>query len=178
MTTAFIALGSNLAGDQISPLFQLKRALSELDQMAFSRIRRVSRCYQTPAWSDDPTDRQPDYANAVCELSTDLAADALLRECQAIEDRSLRLRDPRRRFGPRTLDLDVLLFGQHQIRSLDLIVPHPRLHERAFVLVPLLEIAPDIVLPNRGKAADLLQQIDCSAIQAMDEVLWATSTQI
>jgi 2-amino-4-hydroxy-6-hydroxymethyldihydropteridine diphosphokinase len=178
MTTVFIALGSNLAGDQDSPVAQLKSALSALDQMAFSRIRRVSRCYRTPAWSNDPNEQQPDYVNAVCELATDLAADALLRACQAIEDRQLRVRDPARRFGPRTLDLDVLLIGQQQIRTLDLVVPHPRMFERAFVLVPLLEIAPDIVLPTRGKAAELLKQLDCSAIQAMDEVLWATSTPI
>lgn len=177
MTTAFIALGSNLAGDLASPFAQLQCALRALDDLAFTRLRRVSKAYRTPAWSDDPAETQPDYYNAVCELTTDLAADALLRECQAIENRQGRMRDPARRFGPRTMDLDLLLFAEQRIRTLDLIVPHPRMHERAFVLVPLLEIAPDILLPTIGKAADCLSRLDVSAIQPIDEALWATSTR-
>jgi 2-amino-4-hydroxy-6-hydroxymethyldihydropteridine diphosphokinase len=166
-----------LPGAELDCLSQLRKALHALDQLAFSKLRRVSSCYQSKAWSDDAFDQQPDYLNAVCELATELSADALLRECQAIEIAQGRERDPQRRFGPRTLDLDLLLFGQSQIRSLDLRVPHPRLHERAFVLVPLLEIAPDMLVPGLGKAKSLLANLDQSEIHLKDYPLWVTSTR-
>jgi 2-amino-4-hydroxy-6-hydroxymethyldihydropteridine diphosphokinase len=97
---------------------------------------------------------QPDFVNAVAALDTELDAHALLRELQALEAGHGR----RRGFAnaPRTLDLDLLLFGDERIAETDLVVPHPRMHERAFVLEPLVEVAPDAQIPGRGKAQALL----------------------
>ena len=153
MTTAFVALGSNLAGVLESPLAQLNSALAAMAGLAFSRLRRVSSFYSTPAWGDDEGGiEQPRYINAVAEIHTELAADALLCALQLIESAQGRLRDPKRQNGPRTLDLDLLLYGRIRLNTIELVCPHPRMHERAFVLLPLLEIAPDVQIPGLGKA--------------------------
>ncbi len=169
MTTAFVALGSNLAGVLESPQAQLNAALGAIDDLAFSRIRRVSSYYSTPAWGDaEAGDDQPSYINAVVEIQTDLAADALLRALQAIETAQGRLRDPNRQNAPRTLDLDLLIYGGIRLKTIDLTCPHPRMHERAFVLLPLLEIAPDIVIPGLGKAAGYLAALTPSDIYKLE----------
>jgi 2-amino-4-hydroxy-6-hydroxymethyldihydropteridine diphosphokinase len=98
---------------------------------------------------------QPEYVNAVAELETGLAAHALLAALQAIESRHGRSRSFAN--APRTLDLDILLFGDAMLSDPGLTIPHPRMHERAFVLKPLLEIAPDAEVPGRGAAQDLLK---------------------
>ena len=165
MTTAFVALGSNLAGVLESPQAQLNTALASLDNLAFSRVLRVSSFYSTPAWGDD---NQPSYVNAVAEMHTDLAADALLSALQAIENSQGRLRDPNRRNGPRTLDLDLLLYGRVRLNTTELTCPHPRMHERAFVLLPLLEIAPDVQIPGLGKAQTYLAALSLSDIFKMN----------
>ncbi len=152
MTTAFVALGSNLAGALQSPQVQLNTALTALDELAFSRLRRVSSFYSTPAWGNEGDVNQPRYVNAVAEIQTDLAADALLCALQAIENAQGRQRDPKRPNGPRTLDLDLLLYGRIRLNTIELICPHPRMHERDFVLMPLLEIAPDVQIPGLGRA--------------------------
>ncbi len=162
MTTAFVALGSNLAGQLESPQAQLNAALTALDGLAFSRLRRVSSFYSTPAWVEgkavdnntveDAPDAQPRYVNAVAELHTELAADALLRALQAIETAQGRVRDPKYQNGPRTLDLDLLLYGRIRLNTIELTCPHPRMHQRAFVLQPLLELAPDVQIPGLGRA--------------------------
>ena len=153
MTTAFVALGSNLAGALQNPQMQLSTALAAIDGLAFSRLRRVSSFYSTPAWGDDSAaDEQPRYVNAVAEIQTDLAADALLCALQAIENAQGRLRDHKRPNGPRTLDLDLLLYGRIRLHTIELTCPHPRMHERAFVLLPLLEIAPEVQIPGLGRA--------------------------
>ena len=153
MTTAFVALGSNLAGELESPQAQLNAALAAMDGLAFSRLRRVSSFYSTPAWGDDDGGiEQPRYVNAVAEIQTDLAADALLSALQAIEIAQGRVREPKRPNGPRTLDLDLLLYGRIRLNTIELVCPHPRMHERAFVLLPLLEIAPDVQIPGLGRA--------------------------
>ncbi len=103
---------------------------------------------------------QPDYINAVAVLSTTLDPHRLLAELQAIEQRHNRVR--KRRWGERTLDLDLLLYGDFQIVTAALTVPHPGLHERAFVLYPLAEIAPDVIIPGQGRAVDLA--IRCSPL--------------
>ena len=104
----------------------------------------------------------PDFVNAVAALETTLAAPALLTHLQRIEAQHGRERSGRN--APRTLDLDLLLYGAEVIDEDGLIVPHARLHERAFVLVPLLEIAPDVVIPRRGRAADLLPGVASQAV--------------
>ena len=170
MTTAFVALGSNLAGTLESSQAQLKTALAAMDELAFSRVRRVSSFYSTPAWIGDDSgdDEQPRYVNAVAELHTDLAADALLRALQGIEIAQGRVRDPNRANAPRTLDLDLLLYGRIRLNTIDLICPHPRMHERAFVLLPLLEIAPDVHIPILGKAETYLAALPPSDIFKLD----------
>ncbi len=158
MTTAFVALGSNLAGALATPQAQISAALVALDELAFSKLRRVSSFYSTPAWGDDDAteDDKPRYVNAVAEIHTDLAADALLCALQAIENAQGRVRDAKRPNGPRTLDLDLLLYGHLRLNTIELTCPHPRMHERVFVLLPLLEIAPEVHIPGMGKAQPYL----------------------
>ncbi len=169
MTTAFVALGSNLAGALPSPQAQLNTALAAIDKLAFSRVRRVSSFYSTPAWSDDDSsDEQPRYVNAVAEIHTDLAADALLRALQDIEIAQGRVRDCNRPNGPRTLDLDLLLYGRTRLNTIELKCPHPRMHKRIFVLLPLLEIAPDVHIPGLGSAKAYLAALSLKDIYKLE----------
>ena len=133
--TAYVGLGANL-GDAF---LALRSAVEALDQIPFTRVGAVSSLYQT-----SPVDSSgPDYVNAVAELSTALSAPELLRHFQAIEQRAGRERPYPN--APRTLDLDLLLYGSTRIDSPALCVPHPRMEQRAFVLYPLAEIAPTLV---------------------------------
>lgn len=133
--TAYVGLGANL-GDAVQAL---RSAVKALDQIPSTRVGAVSSLYQT-----SPVDSSgPDYLNAVAELSTALSAPELLRHLQVIEQRAGRERPYPN--APRTLDLDLLLFGRAHIDSPALCVPHPRMRQRAFVLVPLAEIAPTLV---------------------------------
>ncbi len=143
---AYIGLGSN--PDQ--PVSQLRRALKELDDVHHSRLAATSGLYRSAPMGPAG---QPDYVNAVALLETRLAPLALLDALQAIEQRHGRLR--RQRWGPRTLDLDLLLYGDAVIASSRLTVPHPGLHERSFVLTPLAEIAPKLRVPGHGSVAAL-----------------------
>ena len=147
MTLAYVGLGSNLDG----PQRQVARALGELDAIPATRVLKRSSLYRSA-----PVGylAQPEFVNAVAALDTSLDPEALLGELQAIEDRHER----RRGFpdAPRTLDLDLLLYGDVERRTARLELPHPRMHERAFVLKPLLELEPDIAIPGRGRAQHLL----------------------
>jgi 2-amino-4-hydroxy-6-hydroxymethyldihydropteridine diphosphokinase len=147
MHTAFIALGSNL-GDPESKVRQGFAALAELPQ---AQLVAASSLYRSTALGHAD---QPDFINAVAQLSTGLAPQALLADLLAIETRFGRERSFRN--APRTLDLDLLLYDAQTIDEAGLVVPHPRMHERAFVLAPLLEIATACVIPGRGPAADWL----------------------
>ena len=147
MTIAYIGLGSNLA----EPETQVERALQELDCLPRSRLLRRSSLYRSAPVGYAA---QPDFVNAVAALDTELDAHRLLRELQALEAGHGRSRSFAN--APRTLDLDLLLFGDERIADTDLVVPHPRMHERAFVLEPLVEVAPDARIPGRGKAQALL----------------------
>ena len=151
MHTAFIALGSNL-DDPESKVRQGIAALAELPQ---AQLVAASSLYRSAAHGHAD---QPDYINAVAQLSTDLAPQALLAALLAIEQRFGRERTFRN--APRTLDLDLLLYDAQSIAEPGLAVPHPRMHERAFVLAPLLEIAPDCVIPGIGPAAACLARCD------------------
>ncbi len=140
MTAAFIGLGSNLN----DPPRQLQRAVTALGALPDSTVARVSSVYASAPVG--PTD-QPDYLNAVLLLETALPPAALLRALQDIEDAQGRERGER--WGPRTLDLDLLLYGDLVLRDADLTLPHPHMHERDFVLYPLREISDtNLVLPD------------------------------
>jgi len=153
MTRAFVGLGSNLA----DPERQLERATESLAALPRTRLTGRSPIYRTRPVGDPD---QPDFLNAVAELATGLAAVELLRKLQRIERRQGRQRDPERPFGPRTLDLDLLLYGDSEIRRPGLVVPHPRIRERAFVLKPLADLAPMLDIPGQGRVADLLAAVD------------------
>lgn len=139
MIRSFIGLGSNLS----EPLLQLREAFLHLQQLPQTQVGRSSPLYQNPAIGPGA---QPDYLNAVVELYTELQPRALLAELQRIENLQGRRRD--QRWGARTLDLDLLLYGSTVIDSPTLQIPHPRLLQRNFVLYPLHAIAPDLQLPD------------------------------
>lgn len=145
----FIGLGSN-AGN---PARQLEMAIVSLDEIPDTRLRRLSSIYLTRPMGPK---NQPDYLNAVAELETGLEADRLLGELQAIENKQGRVRDGER-WGERTIDLDILLYGNAIINTDKLVVPHPGMHERGFVLYPLQELEADIEIPDKGDINTLLQ---------------------
>ncbi|QMI36517.1 2-amino-4-hydroxy-6-hydroxymethyldihydropteridine diphosphokinase [Escherichia fergusonii] len=140
MTIAYIAIGSNLA----SPLEQVNAAVKALSEIPQSKILAVSSFYRTPPLG--PQD-QPDYLNAAVALETSLAPEALLNHTQRIELQQGRVRKAER-WGPRTLDLDIMLFGNEVINTERLTVPHYDMKNRGFMLWPLFEIAPDLVFPD------------------------------
>jgi 2-amino-4-hydroxy-6-hydroxymethyldihydropteridine diphosphokinase len=156
VTVAYIGLGANL-GD---PRRQLEQALRDLEALPDTRLRARSSLYRSaPLGYTD----QPYFVNAVAEIETRLPAMALLAELQAIEARYARSRSFAN--APRTLDLDLLLFGDERIAAHGLTVPHPRMHERAFVLVPLVEIAPEAAIPGHGKASAFLERCASQAVR-------------
>ena len=151
---AFVGLGSNLG----HPRRRLARALAQLARLPRSRLVAASRNYISAPM--DCTEPQPDYVNAVATLCTALPPKALLAHLHHIERRRGRVRHRRdRRNAPRTLDLDLLLFGGRRLHLPRLTVPHPRMHERAFVLKPLLDVAPAAVVPGQGPAKLLLHRL-------------------
>jgi 2-amino-4-hydroxy-6-hydroxymethyldihydropteridine diphosphokinase len=140
--TAYVALGANLG----RPADAVRAAVAEIGKLPATRVLKASTLYRTaPVGSSGP-----DYVNAVVEISTGLTAPDLLAALQAIESAAGRTRPYRN--APRTLDLDLLLYGGARIESAGLQVPHPRMNERAFVLVPLAEIAPQRVDPQQLRA--------------------------
>jgi 2-amino-4-hydroxy-6-hydroxymethyldihydropteridine diphosphokinase len=157
---AFVGLGGNL-GDAVAALRSAVQALSGLPQ---TRLLQASNLYRTPAWG---LQQQPDFINGVAMLETQLDPRALLEALLGVERDFGRDREAGSRWGPRTLDLDLLLYGDAVIGEPGLQVPHPHLHERAFALVPLLEIAPDILIPGQGRARDALSSLDISAIEPL-----------
>ena len=156
MTRVYLAIGSNLA----SPLEQVNAALAALADIPESQLVAVSDFYRTPPLG--PQD-QPDYLNAAVALETALAPEALLDHTQRIELQQGRERKAHR-WGPRTLDLDIMLFGEMQIDTPRLTVPHYDMKNRAFMLLPLAQIAPDLRFPDGDKLSDLLANLDPSGI--------------
>lgn len=157
MNRVYLALGSNLA----DPLHQVRNALDALAAIPQTRRAAVSAFYRTPPYG--PPD-QPDYLNAAVALDTQLTPEALLDHTQRIELEQGRVRKAER-WGPRTLDLDIMLFGDRMLETPRLTVPHYDMLNRAFMLVPLLEIAPQARLPDGRYLADIAEKLDCSAIQ-------------
>ena len=147
---AYIALGSNLA----DPEAQVNHAFTALAQLPQSRLLARSSLYRSAPVGYAA---QADFINAVAQLETELSAHDLLQSLLDIERTFGRVRDFRN--APRTLDLDLLLYADLMFHEPGLTLPHPRMHERAFVLLPLLEIAPDCELPGKGKAKDWLMQV-------------------
>jgi 2-amino-4-hydroxy-6-hydroxymethyldihydropteridine diphosphokinase len=154
---AFIGLGANLGDPQAT----LAAALREIAALPGTTVHATSATYRSA-----PVDAQgPDFYNAVVEVDTLLAAPALLRHLQAIEQSHGRLRPYRN--APRTLDLDLLLHGDTVMDTPDLRLPHPRLHLRAFVLQPLAELAPGLVIPGHGALLALLPAVSHQAIKRL-----------
>ncbi|NHC05158.1 2-amino-4-hydroxy-6-hydroxymethyldihydropteridine diphosphokinase [Azonexus fungiphilus] len=150
MSLAYIALGANL-GD---PAATVNAAFAALDRLPHSRLLAKSALYRTaPVGIAD----QPEFVNAAARLETTLAPEALLDALLDIEQVFGRVRAERN--GPRTLDLDLLLYDELRLATPRLILPHPRLHLRAFVLQPLAELAPDLALPGRGRLAAWLPAV-------------------
>lgn len=156
MTEAFIGLGSNV-GDRLA---FLTRAIEELKALG---PLRVSRIYETSALGPP----QADFLNAVAAIETSLSPRELFEALKRIELTLGRI--PRARWGPREIDLDLLLYGDEQIDEPDLKVPHPEMSKRAFVLVPLVELAPDAFLPNGQMLSDLLHDVsESSGVRVFD----------
>lgn len=159
--TAFVGLGGNV-GDAAATL---RAAFEALDALPDTRLLRASRLYRTPAWGRR---EQPDFINAAAKLATRLDARALLDALLDIERGFGRDRgSEEQRWGPRVLDLDLLLYADASIDEPGLRLPHPHLHERAFVLVPLLEIAPDVAIPGHGTVRDAHAAVDRAGIEAL-----------
>lgn len=158
MTRAFIGLGSN----QGDCFVQLDQASSALDALPRSALVRCSPRYWTAPVGDAA---QPDFLNAVVELETELEPLDLLHRMQRIEADLGRVRDPERKYGPRTIDLDLLLFGHAVIRVPELVVPHPRMASRAFVLKPLADLVPGLEIPGLARVSELLAEVDADDVR-------------
>ncbi|MBY7141652.1 2-amino-4-hydroxy-6-hydroxymethyldihydropteridine diphosphokinase [Virgibacillus sp. NKC19-3] len=162
MNSAFIALGSN-----IEPRGEyLRKALHLLSEEGSIIIREKSSIYETaPVGYTD----QSDFLNMVIEVDTSLSSYDLLEFCQKVEQKLGR--DRKIRFGPRTIDLDILIYNQENSEIESLIIPHPRMHERAFVLIPLDEIAPDLIIPTLGmRARDFLNKLPESDLSDVTKI--------
>jgi 2-amino-4-hydroxy-6-hydroxymethyldihydropteridine diphosphokinase len=149
VTLAYVALGANLGDREAS----IRRAAGLIG------ARRLSTILETPPWGIAD---QPDFLNAVAELESDVGPRPLLDRLLEVERELGRVRDGTR-WGPRTIDLDLLVYGAETSDDPALQLPHPRLHERLFVLVPLAELAPGLVVPGRGSVEDLLSKLQSGA---------------
>ncbi len=161
MTIAYIGLGSNLG----QPKTQLREALVAIGTLPKSKLVSHSSFYgSTPMGPQD----QPDYVNAVAAIETELTPQALLTKLQHVEQTHGRVRK-QERWGPRTLDLDILLYGDQIIETPDLVIPHYGMKEREFVLYPLHEIAPDTVLPDGDKLINLLAKCPLNGLEILPD---------
>jgi 2-amino-4-hydroxy-6-hydroxymethyldihydropteridine diphosphokinase len=158
----FIGLGGNL-GNIAATLDQALLALNNIPQ---TRLVRQSRYYQTSAWGNT---EQPAFINAVAQCDTHLAPLVFLSHLLSLEQHFGRERSATQRWQPRSLDLDILLFAELQMDSIGLTVPHPHMHARGFVLVPLAEIAPTLEIPGVGNIQSCLAALDVSDIKVWNE---------
>ncbi len=162
---ASIGIGSNLD----NPVAQVRGALRALADLPNTRLMLASSLYRNPPMG--PAD-QPDYINAVAIVLTRLSARELLTDLQALELAQGRTRDARSRrgrWGPRRIDLDILTYGNQLIDEPDLVIPHAGISERNFVLLPLLEISPHLVIPGRGPVDRLVTAVDGSTLEKIVE---------
>ncbi len=160
MTLAAVGLGANV-GDAAATV---QAALDELHRLPGTTVRACSRLYRSAPWG---VAAQPDFINAAALLDTTLDARALLDALLDIERRFGRTRAADERWGPRTLDLDLLLYGDARIDAPGLRVPHPHLHERAFALLPLVEAWPDAAIPGLGPARALAAAMAGAGVEAL-----------
>jgi 2-amino-4-hydroxy-6-hydroxymethyldihydropteridine diphosphokinase len=159
----WLGLGSNLQ----QPVAQLQQALKRLGDTTGLEVLRTSSFYRTPPWGDE---KQDDFINAVVQIETSLDPIPLLRVLQSIENVMGRQRSDGRRWGPRLIDIDLLLYGKQQFQSAELEIPHPRMFERAFVLKPLSELDANLEISGYGTVGELLQDLDCSGIIQVKDV--------
>lgn len=157
---AYIGLGSN----QADPDAQVRSGVAALARLAESRVEACSALYRSAPVG---LQEQPDFINAVCRVRTGLGPAVLMRNLLEIEHQHGRERKGVKG-GPRTLDLDLLLYGDTAIQGAELTVPHPRLHERAFVLYPLFELEPELVIPGHGSVRGLLAGCAAQRLQKVD----------
>ena len=160
--TVYIGIGSNL-GDSISIV---QDAIKCIGKISKSELVNQSSLYQSEPIGDIPQD---DYINAIVAIKTSLAPTDLLLELQAIEFAFYRQRDPTLRWGPRTLDLDIILYGNHLINDSHLIVPHPEMHNRLFVLKPLLEVSGEMYIPGLGSISYLIEKAPVIKINIINQ---------
>lgn len=158
---AYIGIGSNLQ----DPVSQVRRAAEALGRLPQTRLSALSPLYRNPAVGPG---EQPDYVNAVAVVETTLEPHALLDALQSIEIAQGRERGPMR-WQARTIDLDVLLYGDRVIDDAHLTVPHPRMGERAFVLKPLHDVAPRLDVPGRGPIDRLLARVSQESLERIEE---------
>jgi 2-amino-4-hydroxy-6-hydroxymethyldihydropteridine diphosphokinase len=161
ISTVYIGIGSNLC----QPLEQVRRARDALAALPKTRLMGTSPLYRNPAIGPGG---QPDYVNAVAAIETRLEPHELLDALQAIEADQGRTRGAIR-WQPRTVDLDLLVYGDRAIRDQGLTVPHPHMHERAFVLKPLVDLAPDLDVPGLGPVAALLSGVPDGMLRRVDD---------
>ena len=155
----YVGLGSNL-GDRAAMLAAGRRGLATL-----GRLAECSRVYETAPWK--VPEPQPMCLNQVCRMETELSAEKLLEGFHRIEERHGR--DRRKRLAARELDIDLLIYGRTVTEGPGVVVPHPRLCERAFVIVPLAEIAPDLMVPGTGeRVAHVLARLDASTVSVWE----------
>ena len=159
MTVAYIGLGSNMD----SPRQHIKKAIQELNELPGSKVTLTSSFYQSKPFG--PQD-QDDYINAVAQIETGLNALELLDHLQDIENAHGRTRELH--WGPRTLDLDILMYGDDIIKDKRLTVPHNEMLNRAFVLVPLAEITSDCTIPGAGLIDNYLKKINCEDLEILE----------
>ena len=157
--TAHIGIGSN----QDDPVRHVCDAIDELAALPSTRLAARSSLYRSAPIGGP---EQSDFVNAVARLETGLAPDALLQSLHAIEQRHGRVRGERD--GPRTLDLDLLLYADETVLAPGLQVPHPRMHERAFVLLPLEEVSPGLIVPGHGPVVALLRSLAGQRVERLD----------
>lgn len=155
---AFVGLGGNIGDVEIT----LTEALWAIDSLPQTSIRAQSKFYRSPPWGNT---EQPDFINAVVEIQTRLAPRVLLNYLLDIEAKFGRDRSEGEKWGPRELDLDLLTYGDDALDEPGMHLPHPHLHERAFVLVPFAEIAPTLAIPGVGQVGELRDAIDATGIQ-------------
>jgi 2-amino-4-hydroxy-6-hydroxymethyldihydropteridine diphosphokinase len=162
MTIAYIGLGSNLASTTESPRQHIITAIQSLGEIQSTRMISASSLYKSkPIGPQD----QDDYINAVVKIETELEPLVLLNSLQEIENEHGRVRNER--WGPRTLDLDILIFGEEIIQSDHLTIPHMEMTNRSFVLVPLAEIDSNCIIPGKGFISDLLSETNQDGLEIL-----------
>ena len=156
---AYVAIGANLR----DPVQQVMAGVEALAMLPNTRLAAVSPLYRSaPVGYAD----QPDFVNGVAKIETALAPRELLDALLGIERGFGRVREVKN--GPRTLDLDIVLYGDTQVNEPGLVIPHPRMQERAFVVVPLADIDPDQIVPGLGRAGDLLAGVDATSLKKIE----------